>query len=674
MEKDLLKSALFSGNWRKNPQFLPFSFEYGGTLTHGFNAEWHPRIRVVTVDSTQRKTILSGCAPDSALYVEFELTEYTDHSVCEWMVRLENRGTENTPVLTRVYAADWEFPFSGKGVPQLWHGIAENHAGSNYSFSTDPLRPETVVPFGPESGRPCDNAFPYFRMFDEAGGFSIAVGWPGRWSASLENRGGTVRLRAGQAATDFYLKPGETFRTPRMTVLSFEGTEEYAVNLWRDWYRAHILPRDASGNPLPPKLCGYARKIDAVEHCSETEQSQIDFIRSARRRGFHFDTWWIDAGWYDCRLPEEEAKRRLPKWESWRPECAVHWHFTGLWECDKARFPRGLKPISDELKKEHADLLLWFEPERINRDANLFQAHPDFSMSVPEAPSRLLNLANRKCVDFLIKYMNAFLRENGIGVYRQDFNIDPLPFWTKYDDQQGAHRSGVTENLYIQGYLTYWDALLAENPGLWIDSCSSGGRRNDLETMRRSVPLHYSDYGYQIYDEKQRYHHVLYEWLMYFKDAPSFCVAEGVRSLDLFHAMTSFAPMYLQHLCLPSDYDAANDFKAIALWREMAPFLISGDYYLLSPEKKFGKEYWNVFQFHDPEKDQGVIQFIRNELAPQENIRVFPRGISADSVYLFRDLAKENEAERIPGALLLKNGFFCALDRTSSTLIAYRKE
>jgi len=52
----------------------------------------------------------------------------------------------------------------------------------------------------------------------------------------------------------------------------------------------------------------------------------------------------------------------------------------------------------------------------------------------------------------------------------------------------------MTENLYVQGYLAYWDGLLQQHPGMLIDSCASGGRRNDLETLRRAVPLLRSDY------------------------------------------------------------------------------------------------------------------------------------------------------------------------------------
>ena len=52
---------------------------------------------------------------------------------------------------------------------------------------------------------------------------------------------------------------------------------------------------------------------------------------------------------------------------------------------------------------------------------------------------------------------------------------------------------GSPKTSTFRGYLSYWDELCRRHPKLWIDSCASGGRRNDLETMRRSVPLLRSD-------------------------------------------------------------------------------------------------------------------------------------------------------------------------------------
>ena len=85
---------------------------------------------------------------------------------------------------------------------------------------------------------------------------------------------------------------------------------------------------------------------------------------------------------------------------------------------------------------------------------------------------------------------DSLLTREGIDFYRQDFNMDPLPNWRANDAED---RQGITEIRHCEGYLAFWDELVKRHPDLMIDSCASGGHRNDLETMRRSLPLLRSD-------------------------------------------------------------------------------------------------------------------------------------------------------------------------------------
>ena len=123
--------------------------------------------------------------------------------------------------------------------------------------------------------------------------------------------------------------PGESIRTPRMTLMSWTGDETRAVNLWRRWYLAHILPRP-NGEPLKPMLA-CATTDEGEEFTTATEENQIRYLEKFQRLGIHFDVWWIDAGWYSCFNAAGERE----------------WAITGTWEPDAARFPRGLRPVSD---------------------------------------------------------------------------------------------------------------------------------------------------------------------------------------------------------------------------------------------------------------------------------------------------------------------------------------
>ena len=89
-----------------------------------------------------------------------------------------------------------------------------------------------------------------------------------------------------------------------------------------------------------------------------------------------------------------------------------------------------------------------------------------------------------------------------------------MPNWIAAESEG---RVEAPETSMCRGYLKFWDDLKARNPGLIIDSCASGGRRNDLDTMRRAIPLQYTDVGLGIHPLKQIQHRYMFEWIPYFR-------------------------------------------------------------------------------------------------------------------------------------------------------------
>lgn len=70
--------------------------------------------------------------------------------------------------------------------------------------------------FAPNGGRPCNGAFPYYRIMFEGCELSMAIGWPRQWAASFKGLADGVHVWAGQEKTNLRLMPGESIRTPRV--------------------------------------------------------------------------------------------------------------------------------------------------------------------------------------------------------------------------------------------------------------------------------------------------------------------------------------------------------------------------------------------------------------------------------------------------------------------------
>ncbi|MCC7355612.1 MAG: alpha-galactosidase [Anaerolineae bacterium] len=384
---------------------------------------------------------------------------------------------------------------------------------------------------------------------------------------------------------------------------------------------------------------------EGEEFTAATEENQIRFIEKFERLGYRPDVWWIDAGWYPCRNEKNERK----------------WWRTGTWEPDPERFPRGFKPVSDYAARYGANLLVWFEPERVFRGSRLDLEHPEWLLRVKDSESSLLNLGDPQCRQWLTDHVCRLIADNGIKIYRQDHNFPPLAYWRTNEPED---RQGMNENLHVQGYLRFWDDLLARNPGLWIDSCASGGRRNDLETMRRSVPLHYTDYGYGDHPIKLDFHRTLYEWIPYFKEVTLSWDIEKNPRFDSVVDSYSFhcgmaAMLALGQDIRRDDYDYALAFQMIAIWRKAAALMLYGDYYPHTPGQRSAQG-WVVWQFDAPETARGLVQAIRFPKSPEETMTVHLDGVRTDATYLFEN-PETGETKEIHGAALARDGFSITL-------------
>ncbi|MCX7590807.1 MAG: alpha-galactosidase, partial [Kiritimatiellae bacterium] len=442
-----MKERFFS-----SPAAIPISFNLGSEPVSGIPETWKPNLLRRRIDARLVETIFEGHAPDAGLKLRVECLEYLDYPVLEWTVWLGNVGSEPTPIVNDLWALDAAFEGTN---PVLWHCNGDFCSPDGYTEEETPLPQDKSLRLAPVNGRPCDKAFPYFRLMFKGCGLSLAIGWPGQWSALFEGVSEGVRVRAGQEKTYLRLMPGEEIRTPRITLMSWTGDSVRAANLWRRWYRDHVLPRP-NGQPLGPLLAGFWKDA-SEEFTGATEENQLRFIPKWSERGIPPDVWWIDAGWYPC-YSEKDGRRR--------------WRKTGTWQPDPERFPRGLKPVSECAAHHGAKLLVWFEPERVWTGTELEREHPQWLLGATCETNRLLNLGNPEARRWLNERICTLIREGRIGVYRQDFNrlveiyrqdfnIGPLEFWRRNDTPD---RQGMTENLHVQGYLQFWDELLERNP------------------------------------------------------------------------------------------------------------------------------------------------------------------------------------------------------------------
>ncbi len=206
-------------------------------------------------------------------------------------------------------------------------------------------------------------------------GLIEAVGWTGNWAAQFDRTANDrLALAAGMQRTHFKLLPGETVRTPRILLLFWQGDRLEGQNLLRRFLLAYHSPLSKTAGRLP-----VFRGSWGEQH----ENTHLQAIRWFVDNKVPIDVYWIDAGWYGDKPFQEGSTDANSEW----------WKYTGSWRPNKITYPRGLKPIGDELRRHDLGFLLWIEAERVFRGTDLQRQHPEWLLG-PQGDNFLVNLGN----------------------------------------------------------------------------------------------------------------------------------------------------------------------------------------------------------------------------------------------------------------------------------------
>jgi alpha-galactosidase len=634
---------------------LPFSFTLGGKSSEVMLRNWKRTDAARQLDTQRREYTRTWLDAASGLEVRLVATEYAGFPVAEWTVWLKNKGKADTAIIEDIQGLDFKFERESQEEFML-HGIrGDTCVAESFRPFSLPLGPDAKKLCSPPvsgdkvSGKSSDgpDGWPYWNLQQPGGGMILAVGWPGQWEASFtrdHDRG--LRIKAGQQLTHLVLKPGEEIRTPSTTLLFWQGEDLVrAQNLWRTWYLAHVLPR-AEGIPQPPTTAVW---VDGTLESWSSVQTYLD-------AGIKPDLCWRDAGGAKTWYPSSDGPFKEKK----------AWLNTGTWEVDPTKYPQGFRPFSDKARQNGLQFVLWFEPERVGDPGSwLGKNHPEWLMPGNSAGD-VLNLGDPAALKWLIEHIDGMVKSQGMDWYREDLNGAHYgTAWRKHD---APDRQGITENLYVQGHLTFWDELRRRHPKLRIDSCASGGRRNDLETMRRSVPLLRSDWSVTAFaksplqlEGNQCHTFGLSPWLPWQgSGVPFFTERYAVRS----YYLTGFG------ILTAGDWTKDKQKRADTIrgYSEIGRIshLLLGDYYPLTPYA-LDTQSWIAWQFHRADLNESVVQAFRRPEATSETLTVKLRGLIPQQRYEVENFDGDKEVRT--GAELMQGHTITLREKPGSAVL-----
>lgn len=443
----------------------PFSFIYNGVLSSEFISSW--KRTAEKQDTPDRVLYVTRYTdPATGLAATAKVTAFKEYPAVEWLLELENTGSNDTPIVEDIRTTDIRLLTSEAGTPVVFHQLHGDVCGEpTFAPITSSLAAGASTVMAPARGRPSqETAFPFWNLQYGDQGIVTAIGWSGQWSAWFDReKEGHTRFQAGMEKTHLLLHPGEKIRTPRVLMMLWQGDKRAAQNRFRRLMLFKYVPKqDGKPQHLPVALQPFDRYWQT--EWWPTEAAQLEAVEAANNLGC--DTYWLDAAWFPGNFPNG----------------------VGNWFHKPKEFPNGLGPIGERCRSHGLDFIVWFEPCRVGKDSQIAHEHPEFVFGGKDGG--LFNLGDPAARRWITDTLSQRISEYNITVYREDYNIDPLDYWRNNDTPD---RQGMTEIRFVEGHYAMWDELRARHPGLWIDNCASGGRRIDLETCMRSVPLWRSD-------------------------------------------------------------------------------------------------------------------------------------------------------------------------------------
>ena len=258
---------------------------------------------------------------------------------------------------------------------------------------------------------------------------------------------------------EWTLEAGEAFYTPEVILsCSTTGFAKLSQN-FHHIIRNHVCRGTYQLSSRPVLINNWE-----ATYFDFNEEKILNIARQASKLGI--DMMVLDDGWFGKR----------------DDDCSG----LGDWFVNEKKLNGGLKALVEKINAMGMKFGLWFEPEMVSEDSDLYRNHPDWAIQIPgRKPMRsryqlVLDMSNPEVVDYLYGVMSAILRENHIEYVKWDMNRS-ISDW--YTATLSRGRQMEMPHRYVLGLYELLEKLTSEFPDVLFEGCSGGGGRFDAGMM-----------------------------------------------------------------------------------------------------------------------------------------------------------------------------------------------
>ncbi len=407
---------------------------------------------------------------------------------------------------------------------------------------------------------------------------------------------------------DYALSPGETFEGPEV-VMAFSGEGFTGLShKYHDFYRSNLCRSKYVSEVQRPVL------INSWEAAfmEFDDVKLLEIAKAARKMGV--DLLVMDDGWFGKREDDNSS--------------------LGDWVVNKDKIRCGLDRLVEQINELGMKFGIWFEPEMVSEDSDLYRTHPDWAMEIPgrrgvRSRNQLaLDMSRKEVQDYLIGSINQILDHANVFYVKWDINRSLADIWS---NALPADRQGEVYHRYILGLYRVMDGIIKTHPDILFEGCSGGGGRYDPAMLHYYPQYWVSDNNHPIDRLKLHYG----TSFVYPVSTMGAHISDSGKLVPLrTKAVVAMCGTFGYELDATHLTEEEQQLcrEQSDLFRKYYPLIFSGDYYRLTSPFEPGN--MTAWQHVSKDKRESLLSVVVTSLTcngPQEYIRA--KGLLPDAMY-----------------------------------------
>lgn len=459
--------------------------------------------------------------------------------------------------------------------------------------------------------------------------------YSGNFLAQVEkNQFDSLRVQMGIHPKNFQylLCPGESFAAPEVILVYSDTGLGGMSRTFHDLYREHLIRSPYCHKKRPILINNW----EATYFQFDTEKL-LAIARDAKKAGIEMLV--MDDGWFGRRNDDNSS--------------------LGDWWVNTDKLQGGLKCLVDQVNEIGLKFGIWFEPEMISPDSDLYREHPDWAIQIPgRVPCRLrnqfvLDITRQEVRDYVYGCVANILHSANIEYVKWDMNRQLTDL---YSSMLPAERQGELSHRYVLAVYELQERLLQEFPNLLLENCSGGGARFDPGMLYYSPQIWCSDDTDAIerlsIQEGTALIYPLSAMGAHVSDCPNHTVGRNTPFSTRGYVALAGTFGYELDITKIPDQDRKEIPKQVAMYHRYNDLVREGDYYRIASYRE--NHFYDCYAVISKDKQEALITYVQvlNE-ANKHSRRIKLSGLDPKLRYRDQETGKEYFGDTLMNAGLL---------------------